>query len=855
MTTSVATRPEASEWVHTACEMCYMGCGILARVENGVVVDLRGDPDNSQTKGRICAKGKAGIMNLYNPHRVTTPLRRTNPEKGIGVDPRWKEISWDEAMEEIAEHMRQIRQDDARKLTIQPWTPNTDLSSWFAAFRAAFGTPNIHSGHSPTCGKVVHPVEYLSGGGFHQQSDFHYAWYSIHVGSQMGVASRSSYVHQVGDLAQARERGMKLVVVDPVGGYAASKADEWVPIRPGTDGAFGLGMLHVLLNELKLYDAQYLKHRTNSPYLVGPSGKYVRDPSTDKPLLRDLRDGALKTYDDPSVADPALEGEFEAHGQKARPAFELLKSFVAQYPPERVEEITTIPPKTLRRVAREFGEAARIGSTIRIDGVELPFRPVCVDWAKGPSGHKHGWNNAWPLKLLNIVMGAVNVPGGILSTGAVGKYPQPFAPEGGKDGLLEHPGASLGQAHPSAFPGRDPMPPTRGDIYELFPVAGHSSTAIPLVDPDPQKYGVPYRTEMVLHSPGNLLLGAWGDAKVSERFYQDKFTVGFAIEINETTEMDDVVLPFPTYLERDNFVPGGHQFGLAIAGDPEWHWAVRQKVAEPPPGVRSTHDVLLDLAERVGVLEDFYLVLSRTWGLREPHLLEEGGRYNHEDVFDRIARSWFGEEHGWAWFKEHGSLPIPRDVEERYPGPFLNARLPVYLEHFLERGEQLQEVTAEMGIPWDTSDYAAIPEWKPCDAFERMKRGECDAIGVHYKLPYVNGSYGAANPWIDELCERNPYAYAVLINTRLAQRKGIGDGDAVWLESPVKKVKAIAKVTQCVHPEVVGIAGHFGHWAQGKPISRGKGVNFNTLLPHDMEHLDMITTALDHCVPLKVSKA
>jgi len=181
--------------------------------------------------------------------------------------------------------------------------------------------------------------------------------------------------------------------------------------------------------------------------------------------------------------------------------------------------------------------------------------------------------------------------------------------------------------------------------------------------------------------------------------------------------------------------------------------------------------------------------------------------------------------------------------------------VPVYLEHFIERGEELDGVLGECGLDWSTADYEPVPEWRPCNAFEEIQRGEIDAIGIHYKLPYTYGAQGNANPWIDELCDKLPHSYGVLMNPKLAQRKGIKDGDPIWMESPVTKVKAVARVTQMVHPEVLGIAGHAGHWAKGKPLSTGKGVNFNGLLPYDMDHTDMITTAIDFCAPLKVSKA
>lgn len=160
-----------------------------------------------------------------------------------------------------------------------------------------------------------------------------------------------------------------------------------------------------------------------------------------------------------------------------------------------------------------------------------------------------------------------------------------------------------------------------------------------------------------------------------------------------------------------------------------------------------------------------------------------------------------------------------------------------------------------MGQEWDLSDYEPIPRWRPCDSFERMRRGEIDAIGINYKLPYAYGAFGHANPWINELCEKLPQAYGALINTRLARKKGIKDGDPIWLESPVRRVKAVAHVTECVHPDVIGIAGNAGHWAKGKPLSTGKGVNFNGLLPYGLEMVDVISSALDQCAPLKVYRA
>ncbi len=839
--------------VLTVCGMCYIGCGVRARVENGVVVGLEGNPENPQNRGKMCARGKAGVMNLYNPNRLKVPLKRTNARKGMNEDPGWQEISYEEAFDAIAANLDRIR-DVPKKLWIMAWGPENDTGYWLKALGAAFGTPHVNSTGSPTCGKVVHPVEFFSGGGFHQQPDLHYADYLILVGTQFGIATRGSYNHHALDMAEARERGMKLVVVDPVGGYAASKANEWLPIRPGTDAAFALGMLHVLLNELNIYDEEFLKNKTNAPYLVGVDGRYLRDASTNEPLVYDAADRTAKTHDDPSLSDPAITGTYEAQGKSGRPSFELLREHVVKYAPEKVEEITTVPAATIRRIAREFGVAARIGETITIDGVELPYRPVCVDWAKGTQGHKHGFHQCWPLKLLNIVVGSVNVPGGILSTGAAGKQPHHWWPEGGTDGMLEKGGPHMPGGHPKAFPGRTPVKPIRMDVGELFPLAPHFHPLIPITFENPSAYGLSYTIEVLIHTPTNSLLSSFGDHRKVERLYQSlKFMVGFAVEINETNLFDDIVLPFPSYLERYDFVTGLGTTTIPPCGQDDFHWHVRQPVVEPSGGVRPTQEVVQEIGRRLGILDDMYRLLNHTYMLEKDEMLEAGRRYRAPEILDKAARSWFGTDRGLDWFRRNGVIRYARDVEEAYIGPFVKARIPVYLEHFLQRGEELKKTVGELGLDWDFSDYKPLSDWMPCHSYNAVQGGDYDLIAVHFKFPYVYGSYGNENPWIDEICERTN-AYSILLNEAVGKSKGIRDGDAVWLESPVRKVRARVKLTQCIHPQAVGVGGHFGHWSPGMPVARGKGVNFNSLLPSDIDHIDKISTALDHCVQVKVYK-
>src|SRR3989338_9568858 len=119
-TNLLKTRDDA--WIATSCALCYGSCSLLAHRVDGVVVKVEGNPQSVVGKGRLCGKGAGGIMTHYDPNRLKTPLRRTNPKKGLDEDPRWKEITWDDALEEIAARLRRIRAEDSRKLDMQRTT-------------------------------------------------------------------------------------------------------------------------------------------------------------------------------------------------------------------------------------------------------------------------------------------------------------------------------------------------------------------------------------------------------------------------------------------------------------------------------------------------------------------------------------------------------------------------------------------------------------------------------------------------------------------------------------------------------------------------------------------------------------
>ena len=139
-------------WVPSTCALCYGNCSVLAHRVDGVVVKIEGNPESAVGKGRLCGKGVSGVMSHYDPNRLTQPLRRTNPKKGLDVDPGWKEITWEEALDEIATVLKRVRAEDPRKLLIQRTTTVLACFIPFKSFAAAFGTPNLSVAGALHCG-------------------------------------------------------------------------------------------------------------------------------------------------------------------------------------------------------------------------------------------------------------------------------------------------------------------------------------------------------------------------------------------------------------------------------------------------------------------------------------------------------------------------------------------------------------------------------------------------------------------------------------------------------------------------------------------------------------------------------
>src|SRR4051794_17870784 len=243
----------------TTCYMCACRCGIKVHMKDGRVRYIEGNRDHPVNKGVLCAKGSAGIMTQYSPARLQKPLIRVG-ERGSG---EFREIEWEEALRTATLWLSEIRNSDPRKLAFFTGRDQSQaLTGWWAT---QFGTPN-YAAHGGFCSvNMAAAGLYTFGGSFWEfgEPDWKHTKYFL----MFGVAEdHSSNPIKIG-LGKLKQRGAKIVSVNPVkSGYSAI-ADEWIGIRPGTDGLFVGALIHELLAAQKI-DLEYLVRYTNACWLV-----------------------------------------------------------------------------------------------------------------------------------------------------------------------------------------------------------------------------------------------------------------------------------------------------------------------------------------------------------------------------------------------------------------------------------------------------------------------------------------------------------------------------------------------------------------------------------------------------------
>jgi anaerobic selenocysteine-containing dehydrogenase len=776
---SVSSPPEKGlqdGWIHSMCRMCLHGCGILVNVVNGVAVKIDPDPDNVDNLGGLCPRGNVGLAKHYDRSRVTKPLIRTNQEKHWEADPKWKEISMEEALNMVSEKLELIMKRDPRKQRY--WT-----LAWPSG---AFGAPNFFSTLGTSCGGGYHPVNGAFQGAFASIPDYKYCNYLLQFGSGDGFEGHLHLSGTARRVADARMRGMKLVVVEPRLGTAAAKADEWIPIRIGTDCAFVMSLMNVIVHELGQFDEEFLKQNTNAPYLIA-NGSLARDENG-KTLVWDPVAKIACPHDDPKT-DPALTGCYDVSGIGCRPAFQIFKEKLDDYSPERVSEITTIAPETTRRIAKELVHAAEIGRTIELEGRTFPYRPVAIQWYRGAQPGNRSFMDNFAYKMINALLGNIDMPGGHLGV-PLGWSPFDWKNDCSVSRITE---GQNGVLRPWLDELRMPVMYSgtsgRSNISECFTDGLEPGELTPEIIFQHEKFGLP-KPDAIFAFSANPILNMPETTEAQKALQSmDLIATIDTQAFSETTLFSDIVFPDRTFLESWSLYTCEAPF---VTGH-----TLRQPVVKPPVETMDGTDIITELSERIGILDKWNATLNEFLGLgKNPkYLLEKNKKYSSEEIIRRFASAFYGEVRDLEWFKKNGTSMRVKKPEELY-FPYQGLRLPFYMDFLKDAGE----------------DFDPLPEFKFDYSHEGNKEFDLIArttFGTFYKDV-------ASLSWVTEVTGNKPEVSSIWMNADTAKKRGIKTGDRIRVISKCSSMEGIAWLTEGLHPEAVMVSQGGGTHKRGR---------------------------------------
>lgn len=857
------------KWITTACRECRWYDPVRVHVVNGVVVKIEGIPGETMTRGTSCGRSQAAIMKLYNPYRVKAPMKRTNPEKGLGVDPKWAEISWDEALNTVAEKLKPVIEKNSLEFGISHGFGTLNEG----VIEGAFGAFNDSEVGGHICGGGFHYNDHRTVSDTTASVDYNYVNYVVMFGSNTRGSGKGC-PSILRPYLRARDRGMKWVAVDPSLSDGPRMATEWVPIRPATDQAFALAMAYALVHEFNLVDYDFMRNRSNAPYLIAPDGDYVRSKTAlykdqyrlnqefGKPYIWDPKDNKAKLFDDTTIKDFALEGTYTVEGVSCKPAFQVVKDFLKQYTPEWAERITGLPAQTIRRIAKEYGEAARIGATMTFydhpkGPYTLPYRPVMAGIYKGAQGHYHATLICRAVGLLRVIVGGCDVVGSTKGK-AVNQGITP-----GPDGVKAVTDSSW------VYSFQYPVETTNLRDITVPSHGGKPYNAAVLLDPKNNYCDFGLKVRLLNYTNEMKSKGNCQTAIKALKTIPFHFAISY--HFDEDTEMCDIVFPEPSWLERyDVRSPDIVRYEYDREHQDRFlnYTVLMNPVVEPVYNTnQSSMDTLMELAVRMGRLAKWNEAVNASMRLKDPYKLALDKKYTWGEVIDRQLKGNFGEKFGVDWFSVNGPKGNPALGIADWYGYTRNpkTRIPIYDEWQVWVARQLKADRKKAGLPErltiggreidEFSDLIPLPEWKG--------RGSLDKAGPEYDLYVVNSAdlYGSMcmsmeNPWLHEFATRfNPYVMGVWINADTARKKGIKTGDQIQITSQAGHTqKGEAIVTEAIHPECVAINGCYGSYsASANPITR-EGTHWNWLLSSDLADGDPISGNHELSPKVKISK-
>jgi len=842
----VDTSPKVSDEVkYTTCYMCACRCGIKVHLKDSAIRYIEGNRNHPVNRGVICGKGAAGIMQQHSPAKLRKPLKRVG-DRGSG---EFREIEWEEAIATAVEWLSAIRSEDPKKLAF--FTGRDQSQSLTGYWASQFGTPNF-AAHGGFCSvNMAAAGMYTLGSSFWEFGEPD--WRHTRFFMMFGVAEDHDSNPIKIALSGLRQRGARFVSVNPVRtGYSAI-ADEWVGIRPGTDGLFVMALIHELLKSDRI-DLDYLARYTNAAWLViqapgaADDGLFARNEAGE-PLVLEAS-GSLASSAVTDVAARLVGEAVLPDGRRAVPVFQLVaeRYLDPRYAPAAIAQTCGVPAPTIRRLAEELAHAAfeqeielavpwtdwagRRHETMR-------GRPVSIHAMRGISAHSNGFQTCRALHLLQLLLGTIDVPGGWRYKSP---HPKPCPPGPKPAGKSEQvvpgkplPGVPLGYPlSPDDLIIDDQGRPLRIDKAFSWdaPIAAHGMMHMVIAN---ACSGDPYPIDTLFLYMANM---AWNSAMNTAETMQmltdkDQTTGNYRIPriiyadayYSEMVAYADLVLPDTTYLERWDCISLLDRPIGSVEGPAD---AIRQPVVVPDRDVRPFQDVLIEIGTRLG----FPGFVTAEGAPRYP-----GGYADY--IVNHERRPGVGPLGGWrgADGDQPGrGMPNPHQLE-RYVanGCFWRHELPDDQRYFKHANKAYLETAVAMGlidaaepivlqlyveplqrfrlaasghgavVPPEThreriaTYFDPLPFWYMPFEEARIDRGDFPLHAVTQRPMPMYHSWHSQNAWLRQILGSN----RLFINRTRGRELGLEEDDWVWLSSLHGRIRVPTKLMDGVNPDTV----------------------------------------------------
>ncbi len=725
------------KFVKTFGGMCGALCGIQVGVDgNGrprVVFPIKEHPQ----KG-LCGRCASAPWLWDNPLRLKKPMVRVG-ERGEG---KFREVDWDTALNSIASKLKEIVDKYGYKAIAI--THHDAWTYYMSLFSYLFGTSNVisHVGMCHAAGTVARGHVFSAGGPPSIDPDYENASFLLLVSRTLSTASMGA-VHR----AMTNER-LEIVVVDPRMPEVGFANVKWIPIIPGTDAAFALSIIYVLLEE-GLYNADFLKKYSNAPFLIKPDGKplteadIVEGGDARKYIVFDAKDKKLKDHRE--AVDPDLWYVGEAtlkDGTKieVKTALTLLKERASKYKPEEAERITGIKAGDIRWVARKLA---------------LKNGVVHDTWYISRNGNDY--DDVRALLIINALLGNIDKPGGLCFQESA-RFPSVITVKTVEGKRVAE--TVYGATMPEELFGDVTQPRVDRAKYKLTPAQFDA-----VLDAILEEKPYPVKALFVIGT--SPLMRDMNTRKVIEAYKKLELLVVIDILPTDDAGYADYVLPDTIFLERDEMTSTKWTLHAVVQK--------QSKVVDPPEGfdVRDALWIMFEIARRA------FPERAKALGWDDKYAnykaYEEEFLHKLDDsIISRLAATWkIDKEKLEKALEEEGYYVLKR--KEYYVRPYKTAL-------GTPSGKVEIYSLAALGAGLDP-----LPDYIPPPAYT-LPRAPNEFYLVNGKGPLTSVHASLMEP-MKFVGDRS-----VWMNPRDAERLGIRDGDMIELESIDMGLKAMARV-------------------------------------------------------------